>query len=101
MTRHKNDDGEELYQEEEVNVTHELDYDIPEPDYTIYEEEEQVVTEDPPADIPVQLIKLGQKIARAQGVPIKKAQPRGRPKKKAQNKTQDARDIDEILSQWE
>jgi hypothetical protein len=98
VTRRKNDDGEEVYQEEEVDVTHELDYDIPEPDYTIYEDEEQIVTEDPPADIPIDLIKLGQKIKRAQGIPLKKPSARGRPKKKTQNITpSDIAAINDIL----
>ena len=98
MTRRKNDEGEEIItDDEEVNVTHELDYDIPEPDYTIYEDEEQVITEDPPSDIPIHLIKLGEKIKRVSSIPIKKPKTRGRPKKKTQIIPDREINIDDIL----
>ena len=99
MTRRKNDEGEEIITDDgEVNVTQELDYDIPEADFTVYEEEEQVITEDAPADIPIHLIKLGEKIKRVQRIPIKKPKPRGRPKKKTQNTIPDREiNIDDIL----
>jgi hypothetical protein len=57
-------EDEEVYQEEEVNVTNEPDYDIPEDDYTIYQEEEQVITDELPSisKDTMDLIKLGKKI---------------------------------------
>lgn len=56
---------EEVYKDEEENVTNEPDYTIPEPDYMPYVEEDQVVTErDRPLDVPMDLIRLGQKIKR-------------------------------------
>jgi hypothetical protein len=63
-------EDEEVYQEEEVNVTHELDYDVPEPDYTIYEEEEQTITEGEESSTlnaeTLKLIRLGNRIKKKQ-----------------------------------
>jgi hypothetical protein len=68
--RFPEEEDEQVYQEEEVNVTHELDYDIPEPDYTIYEEEEQVISDgDEPSILSpdsIRLIRLGTRIKKKQ-----------------------------------
>jgi hypothetical protein len=56
---------EEIYQDEEENVTNEPDYDQPGDDYTEYkqEEDEEVIIQEP-SNIPIHLIRLGQKIKR-------------------------------------
>ena len=57
---------EEVYQDEEENVTNEPDYDMPGDDYIEYkqEEDEQVIIQEP-SNVPIHLIRLGQRIKKA------------------------------------
>ena len=66
---------EEVYQDEEENVTNEPDCDMPGDDYTEYkqEEDEQVVTQEP-SNIPIHLIRLGQKIKSSSRATIQRRQ---------------------------
>jgi hypothetical protein len=82
---------EEIVQDEEENITNELDYEIPEADHTVYQdqEEDEVITEsDKPLDVPIGLIRLGQKIKHATNKrgQTERKQSRRKKKSKAANR---------------
>jgi hypothetical protein len=87
---------EEVYQDEEENVTNEPDYDMPGDDYTEYKEEEQLITEES-LNAPTHLIRLGQKI-KSYHVTNKRGQKKGKQSRSQKKDKTPHRDAKQALA---